>query len=123
MGHLTEFMPISRSLYKTYASQGYTCRLIAATWETSYLASKLPSRPDMVVSMGSNGFGALGGGTKQVMATPAVVSLDDLTTLPIPVSPLSSSLLQDLVMLYFMCKPFSMMSIRSLAVVRSDMAN
>lgn len=80
MGQLAEFAPISTHLYKTYASQGYTCCLIAAAWETSYLVLKLPSRPDVVISMGSNDFGALGVGAKQVTATSAVVSFDHLTT-------------------------------------------
>ncbi|KAG1779611.1 regulator of chromosome condensation 1/beta-lactamase-inhibitor protein II [Suillus placidus] len=79
MEQLTEFTPISTPLYKTYASQGYTCCLIAAAWETSYLVLKLPSRPDVVISMGSNDFGALGVGTKHATATPAVVSFDHLT--------------------------------------------
>ncbi|KAG1747589.1 regulator of chromosome condensation 1/beta-lactamase-inhibitor protein II [Suillus lakei] len=61
MGQLTEFTPISMALYKTYVSQGYTCCLIAVTWETSYLVLKSPFRPDVVISMGSNDFGALGG--------------------------------------------------------------
>ncbi|KAG1886213.1 regulator of chromosome condensation 1/beta-lactamase-inhibitor protein II [Suillus subluteus] len=78
MAQLTEFTPISMPLYKYYASQGYTCCLIAAAWETSYLVLKLPSRPDVVISMGSNDFGALGVGTKQATATPAVLSFDHL---------------------------------------------
>ncbi|KAG1845358.1 hypothetical protein F4604DRAFT_1595661 [Suillus subluteus] len=60
-------------LYKTYASQGHSCCLTAAAWETSYFVLKIPSREGAVVSMGSNDFGALGVGTKQAMATPAVV--------------------------------------------------
>ncbi|KAG2122565.1 regulator of chromosome condensation 1/beta-lactamase-inhibitor protein II [Suillus clintonianus] len=79
MGQLTEFTPISMPLYKTYASQGYTCCLIAAAWETSYLVLKSPSRPDVVISMGSNDFGALGVGTKQATATSTVISFDHLT--------------------------------------------
>ncbi|KAG2061433.1 RCC1/BLIP-II [Suillus hirtellus] len=79
MGQLTEFTPISIPLYQTYASQGYTCCLIAAAWETSYLVLKSPSRSDVVISMGSNDFGALGVETKQATATPAVVSFDHLT--------------------------------------------
>lgn len=79
MGQLTEFTPIITHLYKTYASQGYACCLIAAAWETSYLVLKSPSRPDVIISMGSNDFGALGVGTKQATATPAVVSFDHLT--------------------------------------------
>ncbi|KAG1862038.1 hypothetical protein DFJ58DRAFT_626611, partial [Suillus subalutaceus] len=51
MGPLTEFTPISMPLYKTYTSQGYTCYLIAAALETSYLVLNLPSRPDVVISM------------------------------------------------------------------------
>ncbi|KAG2341958.1 RCC1/BLIP-II [Suillus weaverae] len=79
MEQLTEFTPISTPLYETYASQGYTCCLIAAAWETSYLVLKLPSRPDVIISMGSNDFGALGVGTKHTTVTPAVVSFDHLT--------------------------------------------
>ncbi|KAG1832722.1 regulator of chromosome condensation 1/beta-lactamase-inhibitor protein II [Suillus variegatus] len=78
MGQLTEFTPISIPLYQTYASPGYTCCLIAAAWETSYLVLKSPSRSDVVISMGSNDFGALGVGTKKATATPAVVSFDHL---------------------------------------------
>ncbi|KAG2076616.1 RCC1/BLIP-II [Suillus decipiens] len=78
-GQLTEFTQISMPLYETYASQGYTCCLIAAAWETSYLVFKSPSRPDVVISMGSNDFGALGVGTKQATTTPGVVSFDHLT--------------------------------------------
>ncbi|KAG1758435.1 regulator of chromosome condensation 1/beta-lactamase-inhibitor protein II [Suillus occidentalis] len=107
MGQLTEFTPISTQLYKNYASQGYTCCLIAAAWETSYLVLKSPSRPDVIISMGSNDFGALGVGTKQAMATSAVVSFDP------PHSHCRVLLLQDLVMSYFMCEPFSIMNIRS----------
>ncbi|KAG0692162.1 regulator of chromosome condensation 1/beta-lactamase-inhibitor protein II [Suillus ampliporus] len=78
-GQLTEFAPISMPLYKSYASQGYTCCLIASAWETSYIVLKSPSRPDMLISMGSNDFGALGVGTKQVTSVPTVVSFDHLT--------------------------------------------
>jgi protein ATS1 len=77
-GQLTEFKPISMSLYN-YASQGYTCCLIAAAWETSYIVLKSPSRPDVLISMGSNDFAALGVGTKQAKLTPVVVSFDHLT--------------------------------------------
>ncbi|KAG1813934.1 regulator of chromosome condensation 1/beta-lactamase-inhibitor protein II [Suillus subaureus] len=76
---LSEFTPISMPLHKTYTSQGYTCCLIAVAWETSYLVLKSPSRPDVVIAMGSNDFGVLGVGTKQATATPAVVSFNHLT--------------------------------------------
>lgn len=79
-GQLTEFKPITiMPLYKSRDSQGYTCCQIAASWETSYLVLKSPSQPDVLISMGSNDFAALGVGTKPAMPTPAVVSFDHLT--------------------------------------------
>lgn len=78
-GQLTEFRPISIPLRAIFGSQGYTCCHIAAAWETSYLVLKSPSRPDVLISMGSNDFSALGVGTNQSTPTPAVVSFDHLT--------------------------------------------
>ena len=78
-GQLIEFSPISMPLNKDFASQGYTCYLIAAAWETSYLVLRSPSRPDVLISMGSNDFAALGVGTNQATSAPTVVSFDHLT--------------------------------------------
>ncbi|KAI6031241.1 hypothetical protein BKA83DRAFT_671950 [Pisolithus microcarpus] len=45
--------------YSSGRDLSYTCRLVAAAWETTYLC---PGRSDILISMGSNDFGALGGG-------------------------------------------------------------
>lgn len=42
---------------------GYTVRLIAAGWETSYIVLSRPKHNDLLLSMGGNDFGTLGIGT------------------------------------------------------------
>lgn len=39
---------------------GYTCRLIASAWETSYVVCSCAGKGDVVISMGANDFGDLG---------------------------------------------------------------
>lgn len=52
--------PLSAS--ESYASRGYTYKHIAAAWETTYVVLARPGSSDVVLSMGSNEFGALGVG-------------------------------------------------------------
>ena len=40
----------------------YKCRLVAAAWETTYMVFSCSGKSDILVSMGSNDFGALGVG-------------------------------------------------------------
>ena len=50
------------SIFESYASCGYTYKCIAAAWETTYVVLARPGCSDMLLSMGSNEFGALGVG-------------------------------------------------------------
>ena len=43
----------------------YTCRLIAVSWETSYVVLSRPRKNDVVVSMGAGDFGNLGASAKR----------------------------------------------------------
>lgn len=43
-----------------YELSGYTCRLIASAWETTYVVCSCAGKGDVVVSMGANDFGDLG---------------------------------------------------------------
>ncbi|KAI9569453.1 regulator of chromosome condensation 1/beta-lactamase-inhibitor protein II [Boletus coccyginus] len=47
---------------KSYASRGYAYKFIAAAWETTYVVLARPASSDVLLSMGSNEFGALGVG-------------------------------------------------------------
>lgn len=58
------FRPLSMPFGELFQQRRlpYTCRLVAAAWETTYLVLSCPGRPDVLISMGSHDFGALGGG-------------------------------------------------------------
>ncbi|KIK29965.1 hypothetical protein PISMIDRAFT_671950 [Pisolithus microcarpus 441] len=58
------FRPLAMPFGELFQRKGlsYTCRLVAAAWETTYLVLSCPGRSDILISMGSNDFGALGGG-------------------------------------------------------------
>ncbi|KAI6163658.1 regulator of chromosome condensation 1/beta-lactamase-inhibitor protein II [Pisolithus thermaeus] len=58
------FRPLAMPFGELFQQKGlsYTCRLVAAAWETTYLVLSCPGRSDILISMGSNDFGALGGG-------------------------------------------------------------
>ncbi|KAF9235143.1 regulator of chromosome condensation 1/beta-lactamase-inhibitor protein II [Melanogaster broomeanus] len=63
----------------SYAQMGYTYKLIAAAWETTYVVLSRPGKSDVLVSMGGNDFGALGvGGSTSIPGVPRVVNLDAL---------------------------------------------
>ncbi|EGN93725.1 hypothetical protein SERLA73DRAFT_97675 [Serpula lacrymans var. lacrymans S7.3] len=66
----TEFRRIPMPLQDTYTPLGYTCRLIAAAWETTYLVLSSPNHPDVLISMGSNDFGALGVESAKIKSAP-----------------------------------------------------
>ncbi|KAG6334285.1 hypothetical protein ID866_4800 [Astraeus odoratus] len=56
----------------------YKIRLVAAAWETTYIVFSCPGKSDLLVSMGSNDFGALGvGANTSTSGKPYIV---DLTT-------------------------------------------
>ncbi|KAF9038088.1 regulator of chromosome condensation 1/beta-lactamase-inhibitor protein II [Panaeolus papilionaceus] len=75
----TRFRPLSLPL-QAMGLANYTTKLIAATWETSYIVLACKGSSDVILSMGSNDFGDLGtgttGGTKN--AGPHVVSFAHL---------------------------------------------
>ncbi|KAI6136140.1 regulator of chromosome condensation 1/beta-lactamase-inhibitor protein II [Pisolithus sp. B1] len=56
------FRPLAMPFGELFQQKGlsYTCRLVAAAWETTYLVLSCPGRSDILISMGSNDFGALG---------------------------------------------------------------
>ncbi|KAJ6541727.1 regulator of chromosome condensation 1/beta-lactamase-inhibitor protein II [Mycena capillaripes] len=61
---------------------GYFPRLVAASWETTYVVLSCQGIPDVLISMGANDFGDLGIGAKQAGKLPAkdihVVGFDHL---------------------------------------------
>ncbi|KAF8799637.1 RCC1/BLIP-II [Phlegmacium glaucopus] len=57
----TKFRKIDLSLEDSGLS-GYSCRLISASWETSYVVLSCAGKGDVVISMGSDDFGDLGVG-------------------------------------------------------------
>ncbi|KAL4067221.1 regulator of chromosome condensation 1/beta-lactamase-inhibitor protein II [Scleroderma yunnanense] len=55
------FMQLAPPFSKLFQKKGlFTCRLVAAAWETTYIVFSCPGKSDILVSMGSNDFGALG---------------------------------------------------------------
>ena len=58
----TIFRKLVLPLSTLYTSRGYTYKHIAAAWETTYVVLSHPESSDVLVSMGSNDFGALGVG-------------------------------------------------------------
>ncbi|KAI6015653.1 regulator of chromosome condensation 1/beta-lactamase-inhibitor protein II [Pisolithus marmoratus] len=58
------FRPLAIPFGELFQQKGlpYRCRLVAAAWETTYLVLSCDGRSDILISMGSNDFGALGGG-------------------------------------------------------------
>ncbi|KAF8813987.1 RCC1/BLIP-II [Phlegmacium glaucopus] len=82
----TKFRKIYLSLEDSGLS-GYSCRLISASWETSYVVLSCAGKGDVVISMGSDDFGDLGvgGGSstrtgKQSAKDFHVVRFDHLST-------------------------------------------
>lgn len=76
-------LPLSAS--NRYASCGYTYKRIAAAWETTYVVLSCPGHSDVLLSMGSNDFGALGvgegmgrDGDESVPGEPRVVDFDHI---------------------------------------------
>ncbi|KAF9225253.1 RCC1/BLIP-II [Gyrodon lividus] len=72
-------MPLSAS----YEYLGYTYKLIAAAWETTYIVLSCPGKSDVLISMGANDFGALGvgeqgNGSTSSSSDPRVVDFDAL---------------------------------------------
>ncbi|KIK81986.1 hypothetical protein PAXRUDRAFT_832496 [Paxillus rubicundulus Ve08.2h10] len=73
-------MPLSAS----YSHLGYTYKLIAAAWDTTYIVLSCPGKSDVLISMGANDFGALGVGEEEGArlanhpSVPRVVSFDGL---------------------------------------------
>ncbi|KAF8844174.1 RCC1/BLIP-II [Paxillus ammoniavirescens] len=72
-------MPLSAS----YSHLGYTYKLIAAAWDTTFVVLSCPGRSDVLISMGANDFGALGvgeegAGSASHPSVPRVVNFDGL---------------------------------------------
>lgn len=73
-------------LLASYVSRGYTYKHIATAWETTYVVLSCPGSSDVLLSMGSNAFGALGVGEgmdavrvgSAQLGEPRVVDLDHL---------------------------------------------
>ncbi|KAK0433962.1 regulator of chromosome condensation 1/beta-lactamase-inhibitor protein II [Armillaria borealis] len=65
----TSFRPI------TLNRDGYTPKLVSASWETSYVVLSRPGQRDVLISMGANDFGDLGVGTSRSVAGIHVVGL------------------------------------------------
>ncbi|KAI0327695.1 RCC1/BLIP-II [Cubamyces sp. BRFM 1775] len=69
------FKPLHLNLHQIESPDGtrldgYTVRLIAAGWETSYVVVSCPGRDDVLLSMGADDFGNLGiGGTRRQKAS------------------------------------------------------
>jgi protein ATS1 len=82
----TVFKPIELPL-REYGYQGYIPRLVAAAWETTYIAYSCPDKDDILISMGADDFGDLGiGGTrnsKQANTPLHIIKFDHLTPLGI----------------------------------------
>jgi protein ATS1 len=57
------FRPLDLSLDR-HGLNGYLPRLIAASWETSYVVLSRQDMPDVLISMGANDFGDLGIGSR-----------------------------------------------------------
>ncbi|PPR04712.1 hypothetical protein CVT24_011834 [Panaeolus cyanescens] len=77
----TQFRQISLPL-EALGLRNYSPKLIAATWETSYLVLTMDGTHDIILSMGSNDFGDLGIGKTGVIKDPGlhVVSLSHLAS-------------------------------------------
>ncbi|KAH7886309.1 regulator of chromosome condensation 1/beta-lactamase-inhibitor protein II [Phlebopus sp. FC_14] len=56
------FTQLAMPLHTTCTHRGYTYRLIAAAWETTYIVLSCDTGSDVLISMGGNDFGALGVG-------------------------------------------------------------
>ena len=69
----TTFHKLNVLLY--YVSRGYTFTRITAAWETTYIVLSHPENPDVLLSMGSNDFGALGVGEGAHGGEPRLVDL------------------------------------------------
>ncbi|KIJ13752.1 hypothetical protein PAXINDRAFT_80223 [Paxillus involutus ATCC 200175] len=72
-------MPLSAS----YSHLGYTYKLIAAAWDTTYVVLSCPGKSDVLISMGANDSGALGVGEEGTgsashLSVPRAVNFDDL---------------------------------------------
>ncbi|KAK0209023.1 regulator of chromosome condensation 1/beta-lactamase-inhibitor protein II [Desarmillaria ectypa] len=65
----TSFRPV------TLNRDGYTLKMISASWETSYIVLERPGQRDVLISMGANDFGDLGVGTARSAAGIHVVEL------------------------------------------------
>ena len=62
---------------------GFTVRLIAAGWETSYVVLSRPEHSDVLLSMGANDFGNLGlGASPSTHTTQGVHAVDLVSVLP-----------------------------------------
>lgn len=81
------FKPINLFLHR-HGLQGYGCRLVAASWETTYAVLSCAEKGDVLVSFGADDFGDLGiGGIKHgkyAMGTVHVVKFDHITVHGIP---------------------------------------
>ncbi|KAF7347288.1 Secretion-regulating guanine nucleotide exchange factor [Mycena venus] len=81
-GESSMFRPLDLSLER-HGLSGYLPRLVAASWETTYVVLSRGDVPDVVIAMGANDFGDLGIGAKRAGKLPAkdihIVQFDHLT--------------------------------------------
>ncbi|KAJ7238514.1 regulator of chromosome condensation 1/beta-lactamase-inhibitor protein II [Mycena haematopus] len=66
----TVFRPLDLSLERL-GLPGYLPRLVAASWETTYVVLSRQDMPDVLISMGADDFGDLGIGAKRAGKLPA----------------------------------------------------
>jgi len=70
-------------LLERHGLTGYLPRLVAASWETTYIVLSRQDMPDVLIAMGANDFGDLGIGAKRAGKMPAkdihVVPFDNLS--------------------------------------------
>ncbi|KAK7063681.1 secretion-regulating guanine nucleotide exchange factor [Favolaschia claudopus] len=67
---ITILRPLTLPLER-HGMSGYLPRLVAASWETSYVVLSRKDNPDVLISMGADDFGDLGIGTKREGKLPA----------------------------------------------------
>ncbi|KAF7330149.1 Secretion-regulating guanine nucleotide exchange factor [Mycena sanguinolenta] len=70
----TVFRPLDLPLER-HGLEGYLPRLVAASWETTYVVLSQQDMPDVLVSMGGDDFGDLGIGAKRAGKLPAKDSI------------------------------------------------